>query len=247
MTLYTQAEIEAGSERLAAWEVEAGRALLARLQSPTNFPCFFSQNACRRGRILFAFVGGLDEAELRRGANSVGDYVTRARDWDGDISTAEPLVVLFHPDKVQADTVEGYHDTGWKVLQTWHDMDDATWPDGVSREPSSPFWTMCFAGMQLFVNMSNPAHRIRRSRHLGPSLAFIVNPRERFDIVAGDNPRGHAVRERIRRRIHAYDGLPHSPALGSFEAGDIEWWQYGLAENNTPPSGTCPLRMRKET
>ncbi len=174
------------------------------------------------------------------------DYVARSRKWDGDIATAEPLAVLFNPQAVTADSVEAYHDTGWRVLQAWHEMDRAPWPPEVSREPGSPFWTMCFSGMQLFVNMSNPAHRIRRSRNLGSALTFVINPRERFDIVAGDNPRGHAVRERLRRRIHAYDGLTHSPALGSYKAGDIEWWQYGLAETNAAPAGTCPFRMRKE-
>ena len=246
MKLYTQFEIEDGSDGLASWEAEAARTLLARLRLPTNFPCFFSQNACRRGRILFAFIGDIGADQLARGAQVLGEYVERSRHWDGDVASAEPLAVLFHPQTVVADSVDAYHDIGWNVLQAWHALDHSPWPSEVSREPSSPFWTMCFAGMQLFVNMSNPAHRIRRSRNLGPSLAFIINPRERFDIVAGDNPRGHAVRERLRRRIHAYDGLTHSPALGSFEAGDIEWWQYGLAENNAAPAGTCPFRMKDD-
>lgn len=246
MTLFPQIEIETGSDRLAAWEREAALRLLERLQMPTNFPCFFSQNACRRGRILFAFVGGLEAEDLARGSAALSAYVERSRGWDGDVATAEPLAMIFHPETVAADSVEAYHEIGWRVLQSWHDRDGTPWPSEVSRLPSSPFWTMCFAGLQLFVNMSNPAHRIRRSRNLGPSLAFIINPRERFDIVAGDNPRGHAVRERLRRRIHAYDGLPHSPALGSYEAGDIEWWQYGLAETNALPAGTCPFKMRSK-
>ncbi len=244
MKLFAQTEIEAGSDRLAAWQAEAARHLLGRLRMPANFPCFFSQNACRRGRILFAFVDGFDAGALDHGADALAEYVEHSRHWDGDIASAEPLALLFHPRQVTADSVEAWHEIGWRVLQAWHERDAAPWPGEVSREPSSPFWTMCFAGMQLFVNMSNPAHRLRRSRNLGPSLAFIINPRERFDIVAGDNPRGHAVRDRLRRRIHAYDGLPHSPALGSFEAGDIEWWQYGLAETNAAPTGTCPFRMR---
>ena len=245
MTLTAQTEAETDAGALAPWQQAAALGFLERLRMPTNFPCFFSQNACRRGRILFAFVDSLAPKDLARAADDLGAYVRRSREWDGDVATAEPLVVLFDPATVSADTVEAWHDIGWKVLQAWHDLDPAAWPDEVSRVPSSPFWTMCFAGMQLFVNMSNPAHRIRRSRNLGRAFAFIINPRERFDIVAGDNPRGRAVRERLRKRIHAYDGLPHSPALGSFEAGEIEWWQYGLKETNAAPSGTCPMRMRK--
>ncbi len=68
MKLFAQTEIESTSDHLAPWETEAARELLARLRTPTNFPCFFSQNACRRGRILFAFVEALDGDALAEGA-----------------------------------------------------------------------------------------------------------------------------------------------------------------------------------
>jgi FPC/CPF motif-containing protein YcgG len=52
------------------------------------------------------------------------------------------------------------------------------------------------------------------------------------------------MRARIRSRVEAYDDVPHSPLLGSYEAGEIEWWQYGLKETNDIPAGGCPFRMR---
>lgn len=152
--------------------------------------------------------------------------------------------MLFDPRKVRGATVEAYHAIGWRVLQYWHDIDPGGWPDTVTRDPDAPFWSMCFAGTQIFVNMSSPAHAVRRSRNLGPAFTLVINPRERFDAVAGDTPQGRRMRAHIRERIEAYDGLPHSPLLGSYEAGEIEWWQYGLGETNEPPARGCPLRMR---
>ena len=105
---------------------------------------------------------------------------------------------------------------------------------------------MCFDGMQLFVNMSCPAHDKRKSRNLGKYLAFIVNPRERFDIVAPDSPEGWRVRNIIRSRCAAYDGQPHAPELGSYQKGEIEWSQYGLSDVNGQPASTCPFEQRKD-
>jgi N-omega-hydroxy-L-arginine synthase len=245
MTLRYQAEIESAEAKgMKGWQRETARALLARLRPPSGFPCFFSQAACRRGRILFAFAEGLDAASLDAGARDLLAYLARARAWDGDVATAEPLVMLFNPANVHGETVEDYHRFGWQVLQHWHDNDRAAWPEGVSLDPHSPYWAMCFDGMQLFVNMSSPAHRIRQSRNLGPALTLVINPRERFDVVAGDNPQGRLIRERIRTRIEDYDGQPHSPMLGSYEAGEIEWWQYGLKDTNEPTASGCPFRTR---
>jgi N-omega-hydroxy-L-arginine synthase len=244
VTLYLQSDIEAGAPGMKAWQIEAGRALLDRLRPPSGFPCVFSQAACRRGRILFAFARGTDPVSLDMAADDLLAYLARARDWDGDVATAEPLVMLFDPATVTGEHVEDYHAHGWRALQYWHDVDPGHWPDSVSRDPESPFWTMCFGGTQIFVNMSNPAHVVRRSRNLGPAFTMVINPRERFDRVAGDTVPGRLMRAHIRSRVEAYDDLPHSPLLGSYEAGEIEWWQYGLKETNDLPAGGCPLHMR---
>lgn len=154
--------------------------------------------------------------------------------------------MVFHPERVAAPSVASYHQIAWSVLQFWHDVDPAPWPGTVAKDPHTPHWTMCFLGVQIFVNISNPAHRRRRSRNLGPALTLVINPRERFDKVAGDTPAGWKIRQRIRERIEAYDGLAHSPALGSYEAGEIEWRQYGLMESNEPRTDRCPFKMRRD-
>lgn len=228
------------------WRFRSAQDLLGILAQPTSFPCFFSQNACKRQLIQFSFVDENTPAAHGQALQDILSYVAKARAWDGDVATAEPLVMQFNPATHARDTVDGYHDLGWSILQFWHENDPAEWPQDVGHDPNHPFWSMCLGGMQLFVNMSCPAHRIRKSRNLGQALTFVINPRERFDIVAGDNPRGHRIREQIRNGIVAYDGIHHCPTLGSFQAGEIEWWQYGLPEENALPDSGCPFRMRDQ-
>ena len=140
-----------------------------------------------------------------------------------------------------------YNAIGWAMLQFWHDYDPSSWPDNVPPDPNSPFWSMCFRGTQVFVNMSNPAHKLRRSRNLGRALTFIIIPRERFDRIAGDNLQGRKVRAHVRGRIEAFDLIPHSPALGTYQAGDLEWRQYGLSESNEPRADLCPFHNQSLT
>lgn len=169
-----------------------------------------------------------------------------SREWDGRLSTAHPLVVPFSTEAAPRTSLEGYHTAAWRMLQYWHELDPDPWPDEVARDPHVPYWSMCFAGMQLFVNVSNPAHSVRRSRNLGEHMLFIVNPRERFDLVAGCTPEGRRVRRCIRARIESYDGVGHCLQLGSYAAGEIEWWQYGIIEENHPRDDRCPFSVLRE-
>jgi N-omega-hydroxy-L-arginine synthase len=217
--------------------------LSARLNPPSEFPCLFSQNAFRRELLLFSFVETLSQDDLRQAAKDLSDYIAICRQWDGSLSSAQPLIMAFSPEAAPSVSLEEYHQIGWKVLQFWHDGDPSPWPNEVARDAHSPFWSMCYDGMQLFVNMSNPAHRVRKSRNLGDYFLFIINPRERFDIVAGDTDEGRKVRSRIRDRIEKYDGISHCLQLGSYEAGEIEWWQYGIIEENKERHDRCPFHQ----
>lgn len=239
MALFEQNEIDPGG---AGWRSGVLSDLSQRLSPPSDFPCTFSQNAFRRGLLWLSFVDDLSQPGLARCREDLASYVADCRGWNGQVNTARPLIIAFGPDALKAETVDGYHAVGWRVIQDWLDNDPGPWPDGVARDPGAPFWSLCFSGMQLFVNMSCPAHDRRQSRNLGRYFILVVNPRERFDIVAGDTPEGNRVRSVIRTRCEAYDGLPHAPQLGSFQKGDLEWVQYGLGETNDPVAERCPLR-----
>lgn len=244
MTVIRQTDLTADNYPGPAWHREVAVDLAERLTPPSGFPCTFSQNAFRRGLVDLIFVEALDAAGHAQLRADMLAYIVEAVRWDGQVNTARPLVVAFSRDAASAETVEGYHAIGWQVLQDWHDHDPAPWPEGVATDPDAPFWSMCFGGVQLFVNFSSPAHRQRRSRNLGRHFLFIVNPRERFDVVAGDTPEGNRVRQVIRDRALGYDGIPHAPELGSYQKGEIEWWQYGVTDDNHARTDRCPLKMR---
>jgi len=219
--------------------------LAQRLTPPSAFPCTFSQNAFRRGLVDFIFVENREPTGLAALRTDLSEYLAQAAAWDGQVNTARPLVIAFSQGAASAGDLDGFHRIGWEVLQDWHDNDPSPWPDGVGQDPHAPYWSMCFAGTQIFVNFSAPAHKQRKSRNLGRHFLFIVNPRERFDRVAGDTPEGERVRRVIRDRAEAYDGIPHAPELGSFQKGEIEWWQYGVTDDNRDRNDRCPLKMRR--
>ncbi|MBN7809016.1 YqcI/YcgG family protein [Agrobacterium rosae] len=225
------------------WQGRMFAQLSERLTSPSPFPCLFSQNAFKRELLLFSFVEDFSLQQMQAATRDVSEYVEISKKWDGSLATAHPLLMAFSHDAIQSIKLEDYHAAGWKMLQYWHEADAQPWPEKVAKDPHSPFWSMCFNGMQLFTNMSCPAHSVRKSRNLGDYLILVINPRERFDIVAGDTPEGRKVRTNIRRRIEIYDGVPHCNQLGSYEAGEIEWWQYGIVEDNKERTDRCPFHF----
>lgn len=217
----------------------------ARLDESVDFPCVFSRNAFQKGLLRFIFVDSLDQAGIAGLAEGLTEYVEISGAWDGSLATAYPLIVAFSLDLIHSGSLEEYHAFGWRVLQKLHEVDPAPWPESVGTDPDAASWSMCFNGMPIFCNMSHPAHQVRRSRNLGDHFIFVINPRERFDSVAGDTPPGRRVRANIRNRILRYDGTPHSPQLASYGAGGIEWWQYELAEENVDRTDKCPFAFRK--
>lgn len=211
-----------------------------------GFPCPFSKNAFEKKLLRFAFVESIDATGIGNLAESLTQYVELSRTWDGSLNTAYPMVIAFSLRVAAPQALENYHAFGWRVLQNLHEVDPAPWPQDVGTNPDTATWSMCFNGMPLFCNMSHPAHVLRRSRNLGEHFLIIVNPRERFDVVAGDSPAGRKVRANIRKRIVRYDGMPHCPQLASYGAGSIEWWQYGVLDENTQRSDKCPFRLKPQ-
>jgi FPC/CPF motif-containing protein YcgG len=232
------------AESPAQWHRQLLLDIESRLAGDSEFPCVFAKNAFRKQSLKFIFVEDMDEPGLRCLAAGLEEYVQLAKNWDGSIDTAYPLLVGFSLAAARARTVEGYHAIGWRVLQRLHELDPIPWPAGVGKDPDSDSWSMCFNGMALFCNMSSPAHRVRQSRNLGEHFALVINPRERFDVFAGDSPGGRSVRANIRRRIERYDGVAHAVQLGTYGAGSREWWQYGLVEENIQRTDRCPFVFR---
>ncbi|MEU4471305.1 YqcI/YcgG family protein [Micromonospora sp. NPDC023888] len=228
------------AEHAEGWHRLAFEDLKSRL-GDAQFPCIFSRNAFKKEIVRFIFVESADKAGIQYLAEGLEGYVELSMRWDGRLDTAYPLVVAFAKDAVQARTLDDYHAFGWRVLSELHAIDPAPWPEHVAKEPDSPDWSMCFNGMPLFCNMSSPAHHRRRSRNLGAHFMIVINPRERFDVFAGDTPSGRKVRANIRDRVDHFDGIPRSRHLSTYGGGALEWLQYSLAETDAEPADRCPF------
>ncbi|MFQ3453209.1 YqcI/YcgG family protein [Bradyrhizobium sp. UFLA01-814] len=222
---------------LTKFEDEAG--------SRTGFPCFFAQNAVRRGHLRFLLVPyDLENSryELDHLACGLRSYIEEIDIDTLDISHHRPLLVLFEPVSALT-TRDNFKQIFIEAMQYLLDQDQRPWPSHVSKDPAHPTWTMCFHGCELFVNVSHPAHVLRRSRNMGAGLACVINPRKIFDIAAPANRRGRAVMAKIRRNIDTYDDVTHSPLLGSYLLGEAQWPQYMIADNNEDAPLQCPLRF----
>jgi uncharacterized protein len=210
-----------------------------------KFPCVFAQNAYKRSNIKFLFVP-FDHSSLQYRYDlmleGIDRYLKEALNWDGDVNTAEPLLAIFEPTNNPCST-QDYQEIFAKSLQYLIDHDTHDWVGGIPQDPSKDFWTMCFAGTQIFINVSHPNNQNRLSRNLCDALVLVINPRERFDIVAGSNKKGHLIREQIRKNIDEYDLIPHSPYLGHYQDGELEWPQYMLPDDNESMPMACPLHF----
>ncbi|CDH06771.1 YqcI/YcgG family protein [Xenorhabdus bovienii] len=230
-------------------EIDWHRAVFRDIESrldDIDFPCVFSKRAFRKKLLKFIFIADVDASGISHLGSGLEEYVEISKNWDGDLNTAYPLIVAFSLDAINAQSVDDYYAFGWKILQDLHDIDSVPWPESVDKDPHSSSWSMCFNGMQLFCNMSSPTNQVRRSRNLGKHFILVINPRERFDIVAGNTPDGHKVRSNIRSRINNYDSFPHSLQLASYGSNALEWQQYGLLEENIERTDRCPFVFRKK-
>lgn len=240
VALVSQGQVEEGAKR---WHLDVLGDIEARL-SDVNFPCIFSRNAYRKQLLKFIFVENISADGIRHLGDGLTEYVDISNSWDGRLDTSYPLIAAFSPEIIDdVQPVDDYHALGWRILQMLHAIDPMPWPDNVAKDPESDSWSMCFNGMSLFCNMSGPGHRFRRSRNLGRHFTLVINPRERFDIFAGDNPSGRNVRTNMRRRVERYDGAAHSWQLGTYGAGALEWQQYGLLEQNADRTDKCPFKF----
>ncbi len=236
--LHSQFEVSQGAE---GWRKIVYEEIKDNIGDKIGFPCIFAKNAFKKKLLRFIFVENIAEKDLIDLATGLRKFVNISKDWDGSLKTAYPLVIVFSRSLIAASTVGDYHSFGWKILQKLHFLDPKPWPVDISREVEASGWSMCFNGMPLFFNMSHPAHKRRKSRNLGLHFKFIVNPRERFDVVAGNNKYGNSVRKNIRKRIEEFDGYEHCKQLGHFASNSLEWQQYGIIEENQERLDKCPL------
>nr|WP_315463304.1 YqcI/YcgG family protein [uncultured Rhodoferax sp.] len=214
-----------------------------------GFPCIFAQNAMKRKLVKFILVPFSAQSkthEYQSFAVDLEEYLDGVHQWNGEINSHKPLLVIFEPlADMDEQGEEKYREIFIDSMQHLLDNDDVAWSESISKDPGDPTWTMCFKGVEIFVNVSHPAHVQRRSRNLCDSLVFVLNPRRVFDVAAPANTQGIRISEKIRSNLTIYDDVSPSPLLGSYVLGEAQWQQYMLPDNNTDTPLKCPLRFSK--
>lgn len=211
-----------------------------------DFPCVFARRAKEMKSGWLCFVESIesnaDREAVRRAILAYFDVIRRT---SRERTVLMPLMVIVKP-RYPMLSLKHYRDQAWGLFQYLHDNDAQAWPVEVPTDPDRGDWCLCFDGIQLFSNVSAPAHRIHKSRNLGDSLVFAMQPRTNFDLVGGNNPKGRMVRNEIRKRAERYEGRPISPHLGFYGTSENrEWLQMATkdSEEDLEFPDTCPFKF----
>ncbi len=204
-----------------------------------DFPCLFGRKAvnARTCHIIFAHAGDL-AGDIARGLT---DYIGTIKQIPLKQRVGNPLLVFLETAR-DTDLMQ-QQALAWEVLCEVHARDPQPWPADMPHDPHDAQWAFCFDGVPLFINMNFPAHRLMKSRNLGPHIAWVVNPRESFDEVASaDTQSGQRIRARIRDRVRHYNNGVMPDSLGFFGHHDnYEWKQYQLQEPGSLNPPRCPF------
>lgn len=235
------------ANRIPLWSDHVYQEIKTTLSNP-DFPCVFAKEAMKRDAISFCWLDNSNvQVDRPTAAKAIGTYLDRCSSLPPIESLLETLLIVFKPTN-EIQSLDSYHKQAWAFLQWLNDHDEKAWPADIPTDPNDPLWSFCFAGVPLFVNVSAPAHAVRRSRNLCSALTLVIQPRANFDLVAGhDHPKGELVREQIRRRMDAFDLIDSPEELGTYgKSENREWHQYVLKESNEPRQDKCPLNISRK-
>jgi FPC/CPF motif-containing protein YcgG len=241
--------LQSGVDNVALpdWTVHAFRQVSSILRGE-GFPCIFARQANYLKSGWVCFVDSLETDEGRDIVkNAILAYYGIINRYPRERTIIMPLLVLVKPVYPML-SLDTYRKQAWDLFQYLHDHDPEPWPLDVPTDPDRGDWSFCFGGIQLFSNVSCPAHKVHISRNLGDSLAFAMQPRTNFDLVGGYNKKGRMVREEIRQRAERYEGRPVSKHLGFFGTPENrEWLQMATKDSeqdDTFPQ-KCPFRFNE--
>jgi FPC/CPF motif-containing protein YcgG len=219
--------------------------ILSNIVDENVFPCVFAQHAFAKNQLHYLFAGSpFNRVERKQVRKGLLEYLDHMDGLTGIEESMQALLIIFEPDSSPL-SADAYHQRAWMIMQDWLDHDPSPWPKQIPSDPHAPFWSLCFRGIPLFINVSSPGHKNRRSRNLGKSLVLVAQPRAGFDHVADGTAKGDKIRKLIRMQMEKYEGMPFPKELGTYHRGDLEWWQYILQERNAPRTDRCPLRKIK--
>ncbi len=231
---------------LPDWVVPAFRQVTSILTGE-GFPCIFARQA---NYLKSGWLCCVDSVETESGRaavkRAIEAYYGVLKRSTRERSIIMPLMTIVKPCYPML-SLQEYRDQAWGLFQYLHDNDTEAWPIDVPTDPDRGDWSFCFGGIQLFSNVSDPAHKIHKSRNLGDSLVFAMQPRTNFDLVGGNNRKGRMVRKEIRDRAERYEGRPIAPHLGFYGTPENrEWMQMATkdSEDDVEFPKACPFRFK---
>jgi hypothetical protein len=236
----TTVERRIDEESLAPWKARRYRTFHETLVgSSPAFPCFFAVDAHEAGDLRYLFPESPGESASEHVAEALRAYLEAAP----DIAPVTSLVVLFEPPAGRR-SAEWYEERFWRLLESLHRHDEASWPSSVPVDPESSQWAFSFAGEPLFLVARAPFYDDRRSRHTPHGLEVTVQPRWVFDGLSADTDRGERVRRTIRARLESYDTVPPHPDIGPYGDDDSrEWHQYFLPKVGDDRRAAFPFEV----
>jgi FPC/CPF motif-containing protein YcgG len=207
------------------------------------FPCIFGVDAVRKGTLRYSFIPA-GEQRVATLASALKEFTAIAPSLG--IRTS---LVCFFDFEPSVDSLEEYRQHFWGLLAELQAGDVSEWPTGISDDPQESTWEFSFNSTPLFVVANTPHHHQRRSRY-AEYFTVTFQPRFVFDDLKAGTPTGDRARNVIRRRLREYDTIEQTPLLGSFgEAGNLEWTQYFLGDDNQPidASRGCPMTHSRQS
>jgi uncharacterized protein len=235
--LWSKAELEApGGPRAPGWARSAYSSVVEKLRDP-SFPCFYATLAERRGQLIYSFTNtATHKSDVEHSYNAIRMFLDRLCHLPQAVADMTALMLIVRPATHHL-SLECYASEAWMLLTHLHHRDTVPWPPELPTDLDDPRWSYALHGVPLFVNVSTPANLIRKSRNVGPSLVFIISPRDVFGRIAGPNEKGDRIRESIRTRSAEYDGIPAPPWTTRYGEGSLgsERKQYLLPEDNNLP------------
>lgn len=207
-----------------------------------KFPCTFAAQGLSEGLYRFAF---LPDPRAPRCADELAITMSEYLDWLNTVPPEKELyaVLIVFCAPIEDIGGDGYRTLFENLLREVNLRDPAAWPPHVPKHADDAKFTFCFGGREIFVNANTPSHRRRRSRNLGPSLTLVLQPRDTFDKIGTLK-----IRETIRARVAACDGMPASPEIGVFgDKQNREYAGYFLSDDNDKAAarmaspGRCPF------
>jgi FPC/CPF motif-containing protein YcgG len=238
----------AESAGLPDWAIPAFRQVTSILAGE-GFPCIFARQA---NHLKSGWVCFVDSVETDTGREAVKQailaYIGMLQRYPRTRAIIMPLMIVVKPCHPILSLKE-YREQAWGLFQYLHDNDPEPWPNDVPPDPERGDWSFCFGGIQLFSNVSDPAHRIHISRNLGDSLVFAMQPRTNFDMVGGNNRKGRQVRKEIRERAERYEGRPVASHLGFFGTPENREWQQMATKDSEADIDfpkVCPFKFRSD-